>query len=507
MRQGSDPLAVPTRHVPTASADKHTVMETANRPAEEAHTRSEGSDTASAPAPVQTGRLRRIAEEEYILVVLLAGFALVFLLAFPPALLVNDSWLTLMAGREVIENGLPSHDALTIYGLGAIWTDQQWLAQVFMYGVYSLGGFALLSIVTCASVVGAFALAAGASRSLGAGARAIWLLFLPVLVSAALGWSIRAQMLTLPLYTGLLWLLAAQARRPTNRVWIALPMLVLWANMHGSAALGALLVVLLGAYELVRSRGGTWKRSLALIVAAPLAILATPYGPVTTARYYHLLLVDPPFAGQVTEWRWPEPASNTYVFYVLLAMAVPLVIWGRRRLTAFDIGVLALTLAGALTAIRGIPWFAFACMVFVPVALGRSLESRKPGEPRRGLNTVVCILLVRRDRRLRRRALLPQRRVVRGLLAERAGAGDSRRAAARATVSSCLIASPTGCSGRSRSSAGGSRTTCASRSTTERSSIASPTTTGSKAATGSRSRTATGSSSSTRRIGRTRPTS
>jgi hypothetical protein len=337
------------------------------------------------------GRLRRIAEEEYILVVLLAGFGLVFLLVFPPALFVNDSWLTLMAGREVVENGLPTTDALTIYGQGAIWTDQQWLAQVFMYGAYSLGGFALLSIATCASVVGAFALAAGASRSLGAGPRAIWLLFLPVLISAALGWSIRAQMLTLPLYTGLLWLLASQARRPSNRVWIAIPMLLLWANMHGSAALGALLVVLLGAYELVRSRGATWRRSLALIAAAPLAILATPYGPVATARYYHLLLVDPPFAGQVTEWRWPAPASNTYAFYVLLAMAVPLVIWGRRRLTAFDIGVLALTLVGALTAIRGIPWFAFACMVFVPVALGRRLESRRPGEPRRGLNTVVCV--------------------------------------------------------------------------------------------------------------------
>ena len=131
-----------------------------------------------------------------------------------------------MAGREVIENGLPSVDELTIYGLGATWTDQQWVAQVFMYGVYSLGGFALLSIVACVFVVGAFTLAAAASRSLGAGPRAIWLLFLPVLISAALGWSIRAQMLTLPLYTGLLWLLASQARRPTNRVWIALPMLV-----------------------------------------------------------------------------------------------------------------------------------------------------------------------------------------------------------------------------------------------------------------------------------------
>jgi hypothetical protein len=338
-------------------------------------------------------RIRRIAEEEYILVVLLAGFALIFLLVFPPALIVNDSWLNLAAGREVVEHGLPSHDEITVYGRGATWTDQQWLAQVFMYGVHSLGGFALLSIVSCISVVGAFALAAGASRTLGAGPRAIWLLFLPVLISAALGWSLRAQMLTLPLYTGLLWLLAAQARAPSKRVWLAFPILVLWANMHGSAALGALLVMLLGAYELLRSRGRSGLRSVALIVLAPLAILVTPYGPVATARYYHLLLVDPPFAGQVTEWSRPAPASNTAAFYVLLVLAVPLVIWGRRRLTGFDLGVLALTLAGALTAIRGIPWFAFACMVFVPVAIGRGLESRKPGEPKRGLNSVICVAL------------------------------------------------------------------------------------------------------------------
>jgi len=57
-------------------------------------------------------RVRRIAEEEYILVVLLAGFGLIFLLIFPPALVVNDSWLNLMAGREVVENGLPSRDEI-----------------------------------------------------------------------------------------------------------------------------------------------------------------------------------------------------------------------------------------------------------------------------------------------------------------------------------------------------------------------------------------------------------
>src|SRR5262245_48791887 len=218
------------------------------------------------PARARRTRLRRIIEEEYILFVLLAGFGLIFLLVFPPALIVNDSWLNLVSGREVVHHGLPSHDELTVYGLGATWTDQQWLAQVLMYGVYSLGGFALLSIATCVSVVGAFSIAAAAARSLGAGARAFWVMFLPVLVAAPWAWSIRAQMLALPLYTALLWLLASEARAPTRRIWLALPLLVLWANIHGSVALGALLVVLLGAYELVRTSGRSWARSVGLIV-------------------------------------------------------------------------------------------------------------------------------------------------------------------------------------------------------------------------------------------------
>ena len=349
-------------------------------------------DPEPEPAP-PSSRLRRIAEEEHILVVLLAGFGLIFLLIFPPAIIVNDSWLNLMAGREVWQNGLPSQDGLTVYGLGSTWTDQQWLAQLVVYGAHSLGGHALLSIATATFVVVAFSIGAAASRSLGAGPRAIWVLFLPVLMAAPWAWSVRAQMLALALYTGLLWLLASEVRRPSRRVWLALALLVVWANVHGSVALGALLVMLLGAYELVVSRGRSGLRSLALVALAPLAVLATPYGPVETARYYHLLLVDPPFAGRVTEWHWAEPAVNTMFFYVLAAIALPLLVWGRRRLTLFDLAVLTLTFVGALTAIRGIVWFALACMVFVPVAIGRTLESRNPGPPLRKLNVAISAVL------------------------------------------------------------------------------------------------------------------
>ncbi|MGH3079118.1 MAG: hypothetical protein ACRDPZ_13180, partial [Gaiellaceae bacterium] len=248
---------------------------------------AEPGPTSPEPEARRRNPLRRIAEEEYILVVLLAGFGLIFLLIFPPAIIVNDSWLTLMAGREVWENGLPSVDELTVYGLGSTWTDQQWLAQILVFGAHSLGGHALVSILTAASVVAAFSIAAAASRSLGAGPRAIWVMFLPVLVAAPWAWSVRAQMLALALYTSMLWLLATQARRPTNRVWLALPLLVVWANVHGSVALGALLVMLFGGYELVRSRGRSWLRSGGLVALAPLAALATPYGPIDTARYFH----------------------------------------------------------------------------------------------------------------------------------------------------------------------------------------------------------------------------
>jgi hypothetical protein len=324
-------------------------------------------------------------------VLLLAAFAAIFLLILMPSLLVNDSWLTLTAGREIAHHGLPHHDSLTVYGLGRTWTDQQWGAQLAIYGLYVVGGHPLLGVADAAIVVGAFALAMFGARSLGGGARAIWLLWLPVLLAAPWAWTIRAQLLSLPLYTGLLWLLASEARRPTRRVYLAFPILVVWANLHGSVALGAMLTMLLGAVELVTRRGAEWWRSALLLVVPPLCALATPYGPVTTASYYHTLLVDPPFGREVTEWMWSKPAGNTVVFYFLAAIALPLVIWGRRRLRFFDIAVLVITFAGALDAIRGIPWFALACMLFLPVAIGRTLESRHPGEPRRRLNVILAV--------------------------------------------------------------------------------------------------------------------
>ncbi len=329
--------------------------------------------------------LRRIAEEEFFLVLLLTAFGVIVLLVFPPHLLVTDSWLMLTGGREIFEHGLPMRDELTVLGMGRTWTDQQWGAQLLAYGVHSLGGHPLLAVVVLGFVFSAFVIAAAAARSLGAGYRAVALVLFPVILAAPWAWTIRAQVFSLPLFTGLLWLLATEARRPSRRAYLAFPLLVVWANLHGSVVLGALLTMLLGAIELVSSRGRSGLRSVALVVLAPLAVLATPYGPVTTARYYHLMIVDPPFDRYVTEWQWSDPDWNTLAFYALSAFALVLLLSRWRRLRTLDIATLVLTFVGAVTAIRGIPWFALACMVFLPVAIGRSLEA-KPGPIFRRLN-------------------------------------------------------------------------------------------------------------------------
>jgi hypothetical protein len=353
-------------------------------------------------------RLRRIAEEEFVLVVLVSAFGIVYLTVFPPTLLVADSWLTLVAGREVIENGLPTRDELTVLGLGRTWTDQQWGAQVVAYEARSLGGHGLLSVVAALFGVGTFAIAAVAARTLGGGARAIVLVFFPVLLAAPWMFTIRAQLFALPLFVSLLWLLASEARRPSRRVYLVFPLLVVWANVHGSVALAALLTMLLGAIELVSSRGRSGLRSVALLVLPPLATLVTPYGPMDTARYYHLLLVDPPFPRDlVTEWRWSDPGGDTIVFYLVAAVALALVVWGRRRLTVFDLAALALTFVGAVLAIRSIPWFALACLVLLPVAVGNTLEGRTARVPRApdrilafgavAVLAVVAVLALARD--------------------------------------------------------------------------------------------------------------
>jgi hypothetical protein len=316
-----------------------------------------------------------------ILLVSLVG--IVLLTVFGPSLIVGDTWLTLMAGREVVENGLPRTEEITILGQGSTWTDQQWLAQVVFYGAHELAGMRAVVVLDVLLVVLALGLTAAAARSGGASARSTFLVGLLAVLAGPWGWTIRAQTAALPLFAGVLWLLLDAARRGVRRrTLLVLPALVLWANLHGSVVLGAVLTMLFAGYALVRVRRLEWL-SLALLVLAPLCVLATPYGWDIVA-YYELMLVDAPFAEILREWQWSSPSGTTLLFYVLAVVAVVLVAITRcrARLNVFELLVLGVTLVGAVQAVRGVIWFALAAAAILPIALDGFLTRADVSAPK-----------------------------------------------------------------------------------------------------------------------------
>jgi hypothetical protein len=303
------------------------------------------------------------------LAIVLLGATAVILLAVAPFLYGGDFWLNLVGGREIVDHGLPAVDTLTVFGQGREWVDQQWLANLTFYGLERVGGLTLTSIVGVGFVVGSFGLAYMAARWRGASQRATVLVMFLALTSATFGYSVRAQLLALPLYVVSLWLLVDGAAGIRARTFLIVPIIALWANLHGSVVLAVALSAWLAIVDVVERRRLALPMAPLLALLAAAALVMTPYGPVDTIQYYRLLLLDPPFADLIAEWKRPELNVLTAPFWFLAALTVALVIWQWRRLSRFDLGALALTLAGALSAVRGVVWFALTAVVLLPTAI------------------------------------------------------------------------------------------------------------------------------------------
>ena len=247
-----------------------------------------------------TSRLARWADRQALFVAGLGLFAVVLLWQIPQHF-NQDAWLGLVAGRAVAQDGIPSQDTLTILTAGERWIDQQWLAQLVMYAAHQAGGLALVALGHVALTSAGLALAVAAGRSLGGSERHVLaalaaVVFLFLVVSA----EVRTQGLAYPLFVAVLWALAADGQARSNRVFLVFPLLVLWANLHGSVVLGVGLVGLYGLtllWSAIRGRrdgrGREVARALALCVGAPLCLAVSPYG-LEGLAYYADTLLDPP---------------------------------------------------------------------------------------------------------------------------------------------------------------------------------------------------------------------
>jgi hypothetical protein len=324
-------------------------------------------------------RFLRLLEREWLLIAVAAFFCGGAALG-STVWMVSDSWYGIVYGREILEHGLPHADTMTILGRGHPWVDQQWLAHVLLYGLFRAGGAKLVSLATALLFGIAFAAAAAVARRRGASS-------LSLIIVVLLAWPymtswIQAEVFARPLFIALLALLAAESHRPSRRVLLALPMLVLWANLHGTVVIGAALVALLGAVELaqlirarrIRTRAGA--RALVLLLVPWLCLGVTPYG-FSGLGYYRATVFNSSFHRYINWWQAPTPFSIFGGPFFLLALLTAAVVVGRyRRATAFELAALGLTLLAAAEAKRSVAWFATAAVLLVAPILERERETR-----------------------------------------------------------------------------------------------------------------------------------
>ena len=221
-------------------------------------------------------------------------------------------------------------------------------------------------------LVGTLAAALVVARRVGGSPRAVAAVAAASTLLAPWAWQLRAQSLVYPLFVALLALLASDARRPSARVLLALPILVLWANVHGSVLIGAVLVAAAGALALVHGR-----RLGALLLASPLAVLASPYA-AELPGYYRTLLFESDLQRYVVEWGWTAPSATTLPFYGLAALTVWALVRRPGRLPWFDRIALALTLVAGVSALRSVVWFGLAALVLLPNALSSAAAKPVP---------------------------------------------------------------------------------------------------------------------------------
>src|SRR5579872_2362055 len=219
-----------------------------------------------------------------------------------------DLWGHLAFGRATLAGGhLTLHDPYSYSAPGHVWLNHEWLSEALMAAIYNglgLVGLKLMKFVGCGAIFGFLALGLVETDSPPS------IQFAILLVAAvAIGPQIqfRPQLFTFAMLSGLLAILARFNYRGRAQVWIAIPMLALWANLHGGFIIGIATLAIFSAavlfQEFSEERGnqrGIWL--LAITATATLATLANPYGLGIWRAVAHAM-VNPHTAAVIDDWQ------------------------------------------------------------------------------------------------------------------------------------------------------------------------------------------------------------
>ncbi|MFL5951703.1 MAG: hypothetical protein ACJ74M_08870 [Gaiellaceae bacterium] len=248
----------------------------------------------------------------------------------------------------------PSHDWVNVPALGELVFHVLWVA----------GGERGLILAQAIAVAVTFTLLVRDMRASDApdGASALVLVALPFGAIASL-FVVRAQLFSLPLFALTVFLLRSESRARSRRIWLLVPLVALWSNLHGGVLIG--LVVAAVYLVLERARREPWT-ALGVLLASCGALFATP-GLTRTADYYNGVLHSEPAASGFG--LWASLSLRNPLDLVFLALAIPLVWFAvRSRPKLWELACIVLLAVTTVHVSRNSIWLLL--FVAAPAAAG-----------------------------------------------------------------------------------------------------------------------------------------
>ena len=348
------------------------------------------ADTVAAPS-----RRRSLRPPSSATLLGLVLALIVWLLELRP--LIDNSFLIhLETGHWILDHRtIPTADLFSFTAEGVPWVVQSWLASVVYAAIdQSVGPFGLqvLRAATCAVIT--FLVFRLALRLVGDRTRATLLAFAATGMSITV-WAERPLLQGVLAMVVLIWVVEIPdsfvGRHP---VAVVPPLMWLWANFHGSFALGFAYLVLHLAGRWLDGAAPTRARERTLLTATGVGLLACLVNPlgVTLLTFPVELLSRGDTLAHIREWRSPDFHRVMGMLFALwIAVYVIGVARGRDRCSRRDLLVSVVFLLLALWALRNL---VVAPLVGLPVVARACAVRERRADRRPFLNWAVAALFV-----------------------------------------------------------------------------------------------------------------
>lgn len=266
----------------------------------------------------------------------------------------DTRWLAAI-GSEIVSSGGVPEGVPFASAPSQGWDNVLVLAELAFH-VFDLLGDRGFLLAQLAAVAAGFAVLARDARRGGATDAATAVVLLVVVVGALPSIAVvRLQLFSLALFPVLLLLLRGETRGPSRRIWLLVPLIAVWGNLHGAVLVGLAVATAYLAFERARieplTAAGVW-------VASVLALFATP-ALERTFEYYRGVLQNEAARRGVGLWEPIDLDSPLGAVFVVVGV-VMLLLAARARPKLWELVALAGFAFLTIRTARSGVWLLFA---------------------------------------------------------------------------------------------------------------------------------------------------